>query len=380
MRDAAGLDAQLGALLRDLGEDLGGVQHRLGRDAGVVEAAAAGLVALDDGGLLAELGGADRGDVAAGAAADHDHVVDRPSAFDSIRTGLGVSRAARSGIWIRAMRPDHEVEEGARDRQQRARCRATCGDVVAAGPGRAPQLRMTGQQRSGSRAPPSSAPSTSPRPSATAAAANDHQGQRARLLAVDLDRRDQRQHGRDGEDQRPGRAETTAADRDGGGPLALGERLQRRPRLGVALLGARLMRCWKLSAGASRAAVRAGASSWRGWRGGVGAAAPLALAALGRACARGCPSVARARRRRPRRRAARRARRRRRGSSASRIARTTQSRRAPAATTSATLPASMPPIANQGSVALSRRGLDQLEPGRGPSLLVGVSQIGPTLM
>ena len=54
--------------------DLGRAQDRLRRDAGVVEAAAAGLVVLDDGGLLAQLGGADRGDVAAGAAADHDHV------------------------------------------------------------------------------------------------------------------------------------------------------------------------------------------------------------------------------------------------------------------------------------------------------------------
>ena len=98
-RDAAGLDAQLGALLGDLGEDLGGVEHGLGRDAGVVEAAAAGLVALDHGGLLAELGGADRGDVAAGAASDHDHVVAGHRRFDSIGAGSStVSRIPSSSV------------------------------------------------------------------------------------------------------------------------------------------------------------------------------------------------------------------------------------------------------------------------------------------
>ena len=64
---------QLGAVAR-LVVELGGVEDGLGRDAGVVEAAPARLVALDHRGLLAELGGADRGDVAARATADDDHV------------------------------------------------------------------------------------------------------------------------------------------------------------------------------------------------------------------------------------------------------------------------------------------------------------------
>ena len=74
-RDAAGLDAEVGALLGHGREDLGRMQDGLGRDARVVEAAPAWLVALDDGGLLAELRGANRGNVAAGPAADHDRVV-----------------------------------------------------------------------------------------------------------------------------------------------------------------------------------------------------------------------------------------------------------------------------------------------------------------
>ena len=73
-RDVLGDDAELGAVA-GLVVDLGRAQHRLGRDAGVVEAAPARLVALDDRGLLAELGGADRGHVAARAPADHDHIV-----------------------------------------------------------------------------------------------------------------------------------------------------------------------------------------------------------------------------------------------------------------------------------------------------------------
>ena len=50
-------------------------QHGLGRDAGVVQAAAADLVLLHHGGLHPELGGADRRHVAAGAGADDDAVV-----------------------------------------------------------------------------------------------------------------------------------------------------------------------------------------------------------------------------------------------------------------------------------------------------------------
>src|SRR5690606_21984496 len=55
-------------------EHLAGLQQRLGRDAPPVQADAAEGVALDDGGLHAELRGADRRDVAARAGADHDDV------------------------------------------------------------------------------------------------------------------------------------------------------------------------------------------------------------------------------------------------------------------------------------------------------------------
>ncbi len=73
-RRALDREPELGRVLGVV-EELGGVEHRLRRDAGVVEAAAAGLVALDHRGLLAQLGGANRGDVAAGTAPDHDHVI-----------------------------------------------------------------------------------------------------------------------------------------------------------------------------------------------------------------------------------------------------------------------------------------------------------------
>ena len=56
-------------------EQLGGVEQRLGRDAADVEAGAAErLAAFGAGGLEAELRGADRGDIAAGAGADHQDV------------------------------------------------------------------------------------------------------------------------------------------------------------------------------------------------------------------------------------------------------------------------------------------------------------------
>ena len=52
------------------------LEQRLGRDAAPEQAGAAErLLLLDDGGLEAELRGADRGDVAAGARADDDDVV-----------------------------------------------------------------------------------------------------------------------------------------------------------------------------------------------------------------------------------------------------------------------------------------------------------------
>ena len=60
-----------------------------------------------------------------------------------------------------------------------------------------------------------------------------------------------------------------------------------------------------------------------------------------------------------------------RGSAASRIALTTQSRSAPAATTSPTFSVSIPPIANQGRVRDLGGFADQLEPGGGSPLLGG---------
>ena len=65
--------AELAGLAR-LGDHVGGPEHEFGRDAGVVEAAAAEAVALDHRGAHAELRGADGGDVAAGTGADDDAV------------------------------------------------------------------------------------------------------------------------------------------------------------------------------------------------------------------------------------------------------------------------------------------------------------------
>src|SRR5659263_652730 len=70
-RDVLGEDAELGAA-PGLGVDLRRAQDRLGRDAGVIEAAPTGFVTLDDGGFAAQLGGADRRHIAAGATADND--------------------------------------------------------------------------------------------------------------------------------------------------------------------------------------------------------------------------------------------------------------------------------------------------------------------
>src|SRR5271170_7220038 len=55
-------------------ENLGGAEQRLGRDAAPVETDAAEIIALDDGGLEAELRGADGADIAARARADDDDV------------------------------------------------------------------------------------------------------------------------------------------------------------------------------------------------------------------------------------------------------------------------------------------------------------------
>ena len=56
--------------MADLAEHVGGAQDGLGRDACVVQAAAADGILLHHGGLEAKLGGTDRRDVAAGAGPD----------------------------------------------------------------------------------------------------------------------------------------------------------------------------------------------------------------------------------------------------------------------------------------------------------------------
>ena len=166
-------------------------------------------------------------------------------------------------------------------------------------------------------------------------------------------------------------AETTAADRDRGRPLALGRAAPgpRAPRRCAA------SERWPSAPGRSRrgGSVRGAAGPaprQRARRGGFRRQLIAACASgARRACARGCPSARRASTRPDRPRPTSALARRAPGSAASRIARTTQTRAAPAATTSPTLPASMPPIANQGSVAISAAVLDQLEAGRGPPLL-----------
>jgi len=57
--------------------DLRGVKQRLGRDAAPVQAGAAHLPALHDGGMQSQLGGAQRGGVPAGARADDDQLIVR---------------------------------------------------------------------------------------------------------------------------------------------------------------------------------------------------------------------------------------------------------------------------------------------------------------
>src|SRR5436190_3030191 len=68
----AGRHTEVGRLLHLLG-DVCRLEQRLRRDAPPDDAGAAEPFALDDGGVEAELGGADRADVAGGAAADADH-------------------------------------------------------------------------------------------------------------------------------------------------------------------------------------------------------------------------------------------------------------------------------------------------------------------
>jgi hypothetical protein len=68
------LDAELGLLVLQRVSELGVLQQRLGRDAADVEADPAPVLVLHDGDLLAELGGADGGDVPTGTGAEDEGV------------------------------------------------------------------------------------------------------------------------------------------------------------------------------------------------------------------------------------------------------------------------------------------------------------------
>ncbi len=96
--------------VRHHARDFGAFEQGFGRDAADVEADAAELVFLDDGHREAELVGADRGLVAAGARADDDDVVGRHNGGEWVgkrtwarilRRGAGVSRRAvkSAGPW-----------------------------------------------------------------------------------------------------------------------------------------------------------------------------------------------------------------------------------------------------------------------------------------
>ena len=104
--------------LVDLGEDVGDAQHRLGRDAGVVEAAAADHVLLDHGGLHAELGRADRRHVAARPGSDDDAVVSALGHGGACRLADGLLRPPRGQLDARH-RPDQEPEQRPGDRDDR---------------------------------------------------------------------------------------------------------------------------------------------------------------------------------------------------------------------------------------------------------------------
>ena len=84
------------AHLRGLGDDPGGMQQRLRGNATDVQAhSAERVVALDQHGLQAEVGGAERGGVAAGPGSDHDHlgVVIAAGAVSGRGWGRGAARA-----------------------------------------------------------------------------------------------------------------------------------------------------------------------------------------------------------------------------------------------------------------------------------------------
>src|SRR5690606_35983687 len=89
-------------------EMLGRLQQRLGRDAAHVGAGAAGRGAalvvgpgVDAGNRLPKLGGANGGDVAAGARADHDDVKLFGHVVLSIMNGEGCMPGCGAALWAR---------------------------------------------------------------------------------------------------------------------------------------------------------------------------------------------------------------------------------------------------------------------------------------
>ncbi len=98
------LDAVLVLLVRQHVRELGVPEQRLGRDAADVEADAAPVLVLDDRHGLAELGRADRRDVATGAGSEHQHVevshAAHPIARLPARGGrsAGISLAPRDAV------------------------------------------------------------------------------------------------------------------------------------------------------------------------------------------------------------------------------------------------------------------------------------------
>ena len=84
--------------VRELVEQVGRVQQRLGRDAAAMEAGSAQeRILLDDGGLEAELPGADRGDIAAGAGAQNCDVEDFVLSQDPTPRCVGERRRRSPG-------------------------------------------------------------------------------------------------------------------------------------------------------------------------------------------------------------------------------------------------------------------------------------------
>ena len=164
-----------------------------------------------------------------------------------------------------------------------------------------------------------------------------------------------------GDDRERDQRRRRRADRHHRRPLALAERLQRLARRLVALLGLGVA-----------ARHRVGAAV-------LALAPPRPLSRLGARCAQPPGATPRqgagwsssaswllGRRPRPSTKARRSSAAAAPGSAASRIARTTQSRRAPAATTCSALPGSMPPIAEEGLGRVLGGVGDELQPDRRP--------------